>query len=98
MGHSEYLDASYLRLDEEGEIAEAYLKAMPNLSVFTVEDKTLQKKTDKLEEENTELKKRVKQLEADKNETEKMKEKMKILENKLTEVLGKIAKIGSTEN
>jgi integrase len=98
MGHSEYLDSSYLRLDEEGEIAKEYLKAMPNLSVFTVEDKTLQKKTENLEEENVELKKRVKQLEADKTETEKMKEKMKVLETTLTEVLGKIAKMSSNEN
>ena len=98
MGHSEYLDSSYLRLDETGEIAEEYLKVMPKLSVFTVEDKTLQKKTDKLEEENTELKKRVKQLEANKNETDEMKEKMKTLETTLTEVINKITKMSSNEN
>ncbi len=85
MGHSEYLDDAYLRLDEEGEIAEAYLKAMPNLSVFTIEDKTLQKKTDKLEEENTELKKRVKQLESKESELDNMKDKFSKVERENAE-------------
>lgn len=89
MGHSEYLDSSYLRLDEEGEIAEAYLKAMPNLSVFTVEDKTLQKKTDKLEEENAELKKRVNKLESEKNEIDELKKQYASLEKKVLALLNK---------
>jgi len=83
MGHSEYLDDAYLRLDEEGEIAEEYLKAMPKLSVFTVEDKTLQKKTDKLEEENTELKKRVKKLETEKNEIDEIRKQVSNLTKQL---------------
>jgi len=87
MGHSEYLDSSYLRLDEEGEIAEAYLKAMPKLSVFAVEDKTLQKKTDKLEEENTELKKRVKKLESDKNEIDEIKKQVANLTKQLESLI-----------
>ena len=35
MGHTEYLDESYLRLDEQGEIAQAYLSAMKNVSVYS---------------------------------------------------------------
>jgi len=38
MGHAEYLDDCYLRLEEEGEIAAAYLEAMPNVSVYGVEN------------------------------------------------------------
>ena len=87
MGHSEYLDNAYLRLDEEGEIAEAYLKAMPNLSVFTVEDKTLQKKTESLEEENVELKKRVKRLESDKGEIDEIKSQMASLRRQLETIM-----------
>jgi len=93
MGHSEYLDSSYLRLDEEGEIAEAYLKAMPNLSVFTVEDKTLQKKTDKLEEENVELKKRVKKLESEKSETDEIKRENLETKSELKELSLKVGSL-----
>ncbi len=82
MGHSEYLDDAYLRLDEEGEIAQAYLEAMPNLSVFTVEDKTLVKKTDKLEEENADLKKRVRELETKNTEIDELKKQYASLEKK----------------
>jgi integrase len=55
MGHSEYLDDSYLRLEEEGEIAEAYLEAMPNVSVYQVETPEIKN----LEQENKELKNRI---------------------------------------
>jgi len=71
MGHTEYLDASYLRLEEEGEIATAYLEAMPNVSVYGVEDQELKQETESLREENEELKSRVKQLES---QTDKIKE------------------------
>ena len=87
MGHSEYLDSSYLRLDEEGEIAEAYLKAMPNLSAFTVEDKTLQKKTESLEEENEELKKRVKQLESKSTDLEEIQRQMNFLKKQIADLV-----------
>ena len=60
MGHAEYLDDSYLRLDEEGEIAAAYLEAMPNVSVYQVESPEIKN----LEQENEELRSRVKQLES----------------------------------
>lgn len=36
MGHTEYLDDAYLRLEEKGEIAKAYLGAMKNLSIYSV--------------------------------------------------------------
>jgi len=35
MGHAEYLDDAYLRLEEKGEIAKAYLAAMKNLSIYS---------------------------------------------------------------
>ena len=98
MGHEQYLDASYLRLEENEEIAEVYLKAMPNLSVFTVEDKTLAKKTDKLEEENEKLKKRINQLESKESEMDSMKEKMLLLETKLAEFSVMVEKITKTGN
>ena len=35
MGHTEYLDDAYLRLEEKGEIAKSYLEAMKNVSVYS---------------------------------------------------------------
>jgi hypothetical protein len=37
MGHTEYLDDSYLKLEEEGDIAKAYLEAIPNVSVYELQ-------------------------------------------------------------
>jgi integrase len=68
MGHAEYLDDSYLRLEEAGEIAAAYLEAMPNVSVYEVEDQELKEETEALREENEKLKKRIEQLESGKAE------------------------------
>ena len=63
MGHAEYLDDAYLRLEEAGEIAKAYLEAMPSVSVYAVEDQELRKQTSVLEEEKQKLEKRVDKLE-----------------------------------
>lgn len=87
MGHEEYLDASYLRLDETREIAEEYLKAMPNLSVFNVEDKSLVKKTAKLEEEKEELKQRVKELEYKNEDFEQLRKQVSIMAKELDRLL-----------
>lgn len=59
MGHSEYLDNSYLRQDQET-IAKAYLENMKNVSVYegTI-NQELRKKADKNEEENRTLRKEV---------------------------------------
>lgn len=59
MGHAQYLDAAYVRLDQDKEIADAYVEAMPNVSVYQVE--TPEIKT--LEEENLELKSRMAKME-----------------------------------
>ena len=50
MGHVEYLDASYLRQEQE-EIAEAYLEAMPNVSVYSIIDSELKQETMNLKKE-----------------------------------------------
>jgi len=50
MGHVEYLDASYLRQEQE-EIAEAYLEAMPNVSVYSILDSELKQETMNLKKE-----------------------------------------------
>ena len=55
MGHSEYLDDSYLRLDETGEIAIAYQEAMSNVSVYAVENTELKQETQNLKEEMQKL-------------------------------------------
>jgi len=60
MGHAEYLDQSYLR-QEQGEIAEAYLEAMPNVSVYGGQGPEIKS----LEEENQQLKDRLSSLEAE---------------------------------
>lgn len=56
MGHAEYLDDSYLRLDEEGEIAQAYLKAMSNVSIYQIEELEVSKAVEPLQKELSELK------------------------------------------
>jgi len=67
MGHVEYLDEAYLRLEQEGEMAKAYKEAMPNVSVFNVEDQQLKKQTLALEAENAKLKERIATLELERN-------------------------------
>ena len=34
MGHAEYLDDAYLRLEQDGEIAKAYFGTILNVSVY----------------------------------------------------------------
>jgi len=63
MGHSEYLDDAYLRLEESGEIAQVYKEAMPNVSVYAVEDQQLREQTSVIEQENIDLNRRMKKLE-----------------------------------
>ena len=58
LGHCEYLDSSYLRQEEE-EIAKAYLEAMPNVSVYELQNQELKEKTVNLEDENRELRERL---------------------------------------
>lgn len=60
MGHSEYLDGAYLRMEPK-EIEEAYKEAMPNVSVYEIQNKDLREQTRSIEEENRELKERMKQ-------------------------------------
>ena len=55
MGHSEYLDSSYVRQEQE-KIAKDYLEAMPNVSVYAVEDKELKRSVEQLKDENIALK------------------------------------------
>jgi len=107
MGHKRYLDSAYLRLEETGEIAAAYLVAMPNVSVYQVEDQELKQETASLREENEDLKKRVKQLESKenenlkiknefgalKNENSKTKEEMKQLSLKFNSIVEKLEKL-----
>ncbi len=58
MGHSEYLDEVYLRLDEEGEIAKAYIRVVGNVLVYSTENTEALEKAETVEKENLELKKR----------------------------------------
>jgi integrase len=63
MGHVEYLDESYLR-QEQGEIAKAYLEAMPNVSVYEVaSNQELKTQSENLEDENQKLKDKVASIE-----------------------------------
>lgn len=64
MGHTEYLDNAYLRLDEEGEIAQAYLEVMSNVSVYQVEEIALRKAVEPIQEELEALKKKYTRLES----------------------------------
>jgi len=63
MGHAEYSDDAYLRLEEAGEIAKAYLEAMPNVSVYQIENQELREQTSAMEQENIELKRRIESTE-----------------------------------
>lgn len=63
MGHVEYLDESYLR-QEQGEIAEAYLENMQNVSINAVEDLELRRTTEEQKNEITELRKEMAELKA----------------------------------
>lgn len=76
MGHSEYLDDAYLRLEETGEIAKAYLEAMPNVSVYAIEDQQLREQTSAIEQENIELKTRLSNVELEITELKKMLQKL----------------------
>ncbi len=67
MGHAEYLDSSYVRQDQ-GEIAEAYREAMPNVSVYQVENPEIKG----LEQENEELKDRILRTESKLAQIEKL--------------------------
>ncbi len=88
MGHAEYLDDAYLRLEEEGEIAVAYLEAMPNVSVYQVEAPEIKN----LEQENEELRSRVKQLESQKQERNGDIKEMKNENRKTKEDLRQLSK------
>jgi integrase len=68
MGHVEGLDKAYVRLDQDREIAEAYLEAMPNVSIYQVESPEIKG----LEQENEELKERVLKTEAKLAQIEKL--------------------------
>jgi len=57
MGHGQYLDDAYLRLEEEGEIAKQYLSCMGNVSVYAVEDLKLRERTEMMQEENVLMRK-----------------------------------------
>jgi integrase len=67
MGHSEYLDQSYLRQEQE-EIAKAYLEAMPNVSIYGGQSQEIKS----LEEENVELKDRLSKTEVKLAQIEKL--------------------------
>jgi len=67
MGHVEGLDAAYLRMDQEGEVAKAYKQAMQNVSIFNVEDQQVRLQASKLERENVELKERIAKMESERN-------------------------------
>jgi hypothetical protein len=67
MGHSQYLDGAYLRLDTNEDAAQAYLEAIPNVSVYAVESADLKEATEALallEAENAELKEKYAELKA----------------------------------
>lgn len=50
MGHAEYLDDSYLHQEQE-DIAQAYLEAMSNVSVYSILDSEIRQETEKLRKE-----------------------------------------------
>ena len=76
MGHTEYLDDAYLRLEQEGEIAKAYFEAMPNVSVYQIEDQELRQQASAIEQENVELKTRLSRLELEVTKINKALEKL----------------------
>jgi len=71
MGHVQYLDESYLRQDQ-GEIAQAYREAMPNVSVYELQNEEIKEKAEIIEEENRELKERMIKTEAKLAQIEKL--------------------------
>ena len=54
MGHSAYLDNSYVRLPQN-ELAQAYLEAMGNVSIYSTVDNELKQETQNLKEEMQKL-------------------------------------------
>jgi integrase len=95
MGHTPYLDDAYLRLEQEGEIAKAYKEAMPNVSVYQVEDQQLRKQTSALEAENIDLKARIAKMELEKNDLavrmQRTESKLSDLEKLIREKLGELS-------
>jgi integrase len=74
MGHSEYLDNSYVRTNQT-EIAKAYLKAIPNVSVFEMqENEELKERATNIENENRLLRE---ELDYMKNQFSLLKDNMK---------------------
>ena len=71
MGHLQYLDESYLRLDEKGEIAEAYKEAMGNVSVHEIQSTELREQTRSIEDENQRLTDKFAKMEKENTETKK---------------------------
>jgi len=68
MGHGQYLDDAYLRLEDAGEIAKAYLGAMRNVSVYAVEDLELRERTEAIVDENVLMKKELEGLKSEMSE------------------------------
>ena len=64
LGHSEYLDESYLR-QNQGEIAQAYLDNMKNVSVYETPSSELEEQTASIENENQKLREEIDHLKAD---------------------------------
>lgn len=75
MGHTEYLDESYLR-QEQGEIAKAYLEAMPNVSVYEMQNEELKERATSIEDENLKLKEKLKQQDVRLEQIENLLAKM----------------------
>ena len=84
MGHTEYLDKAYLRLDQDKEIAEAYKEAMANVSVYAVEDKELKRSVEQLQDENILLKR---QLNGQRPEMLKLREELDELRQMLKKIV-----------
>ena len=80
MGHVEYLDDTYLRLEERREVARQYLACMPNVSVYDLVDSELREKTKTIVEENVAIKQ---ELEGQRVQAETMSKKVVELERKL---------------
>jgi integrase len=94
MGHVEYLDDAYLRLEQDGEIAKTYKEAMVNVSIYNVEDQQLKAQTNALEIENAELKARIAKMETEKNDLvgrmQRTETKLESLEKLIREKLQKL--------
>ncbi len=83
MGHTEYLDEAYLRLEQDGEIAKAYKEGMGNVSIFDKEELALRQRTNGLEAENRELKERITKMESEKDD---LQNRVSTTENKLSDL------------